>query len=120
MNGSSGGARVEQTVRARPAHGHRGVLGWPSAFEREVFDGRYIVEVPLKECHVRRGGYQRVVVLAISHRERHLVDDCGRLVFVVGVVIDEEDINYSDGPLPARVRQLIEPPPDGFHLRKTS
>lgn len=72
-------------MRARPAHGHRGVLRGPSTLEREVLDGRDIVEVPLQQRHVGRGGDQGVVVPAIRHRQWHLF----RLRydgFVVGVV----------------------------------
>ena len=72
MNGSGGGARVQQTVRTGPAHGHRGVLGRPSALERVVLDGGDVVEIPLKERHVGRGRHQSVVILAVSHRQGHL------------------------------------------------
>lgn len=59
-------------MRTGPAHGHRGVLGRPSALERVVLDGGDVVEIPLKERHVGRGRHQSVVILAVSHRQGHL------------------------------------------------
>lgn len=59
-------------MRAGPAHGHRRVLGGPPALEGEVLDGGDVVEVPLQQRHVGRGGHQGVVVPAVSHRQRHL------------------------------------------------
>lgn len=48
------------------------MLGRPSALNRVVFNGGNIVEIPLKECHVGRGGDQRVMIFAVGHREWHL------------------------------------------------
>lgn len=76
------GTGVEETVGTGPTHGHGSVFCRPSTLEGEMFDGRDVVEVPLQERHVCRGGDQSVVVPAVRYRQRNLevsLKFCARL-----------------------------------------